>query len=62
MKKTSELQTELEAIIAWFESDEADIDEAEGQYQRGLEIAKELETRLKQTKNNITKLKQSFEG
>lgn len=62
MKTTGELQTELEAIVAWFESDEADIDKAQSQYERGLEIAKQLEDRLSQTKNNITKLKQTFES
>lgn len=62
MKKTlGELQAELESIITWFESDEADIDQAESKYKRGLEIAQELQKKLELTKNNITKLKQSFE-
>lgn len=60
-KKISELQTELETIIAWFESDDVDIDKAEQQYKRGMEVASELEGRLKETKNNIVKLKQSFD-
>lgn len=60
MKTTSELQAELEAVIAWFESDEADIDQTADQYKRGLEIADELQKRLAETKNTITKLKQSF--
>lgn len=60
MKTTTELQQELEAIIAWFESDEADIDKAAEQYERGLKIAEELQKRLNETKNSITKLKQSF--
>lgn len=62
MKKISELQAELEGIIAWFESDDADIDQAEKQYKLGLDIAKELEERLNETKNKITKLKQSFDS
>lgn len=60
-KKTGELQAELEAIIAWFESDDADIDQAEAQYKRALEIIKELEARIQQTENTITKLKQTFD-
>ncbi len=59
-RTTTELQAELENIISWFESDEVDIDSAADQYKRGLEITKELEGRLKETKNVITKLKQSF--
>ncbi len=60
MTSTAELQKELETIIAWFESDEADIDKAASQYERGLKIADELQKRLQETKNTITKLKQSF--
>lgn len=62
MKTMTELQAELEQIISWFESDEVDIDKAEEQYKRGLELAAELEKRLVETKNSITKLKESFEA
>lgn len=61
-KSIMELQAELESIIAWFESDEVDIDKAEEQYKRGLELADELKKRLIETKNTITKLKQSFDA
>lgn len=60
-KTTSELETELEQIIEWFESSEADIDESEGKYKRGLEIVAELKQRLTDTKNKVTKIKESFE-
>jgi exodeoxyribonuclease VII small subunit len=61
MKKTTpELQTELEAVIAWFESDEMNIDEAAEQYERGQKLARELEKRLMETKNTINKLRQTF--
>jgi exodeoxyribonuclease VII small subunit len=61
MKQTTmELQAELENILAWFESDEVEIDKAAEQYERGLQIAKELQARLKQTENAITKLTKSF--
>lgn len=61
MKETTgELQAELENIIAWFGSDEVDIDKAEARYKRGLELAAELKSRLKQTENAITKLTESF--
>lgn len=58
----TELQAELDAIIAWFSSDEVDIDEAEAKYKRGLEIAAELKKRLEQTENNINKLKAKFDA
>jgi exodeoxyribonuclease VII small subunit len=63
MKKTTQaLQAELDAIIAWFESDDADIDQATAQYARGLEVAKELKKRLENTKNEIAKLTQAFDA
>ncbi|MDQ3123338.1 MAG: exodeoxyribonuclease VII small subunit [bacterium] len=57
---TAELQAELESIIAWFESEEVKIDNASEQYERGLQIAAELQKRLQNTQNKITKLKQTF--
>ncbi len=57
---TNELQLELEQIIDWFESEEADIDEAAAKYKRGLEIVEELKKRLNNTKNEITKLNKNF--
>ena len=59
-KSINELQSELEQIITWFESDEVNIDMADEQYKRGLEIAEELKSRLTETKNKIAKIKQSF--
>jgi exodeoxyribonuclease VII small subunit len=62
MKQTvAELQAELESIIAWFESDEVDIDKAVEQYERGLTLAKELNKRLKEMDNSVTKLKVKFD-
>ncbi len=60
-KSTNELQAELDAVITWLASDEADIDQAEAKYKQGLEIARELKKRLEQTENSIKKLKVSFD-
>lgn len=59
-KSTTEIQAELETIINWFESEEVDIDQAASKYEQGLKLAAELQTRLEETKNKITKLKASF--
>lgn len=56
----TQLQAELEAIIAWFESDDMTIDDAAKQYEKGLKIAATLQERLQLTENEINKLKQSF--
>ena len=60
-KTTQDLQAELDAILAWFESDAIDIDKAMQQYEHGLKLAHELQKRLKETTNTITKLSQSFD-
>lgn len=60
-KSTNELQAELDSIIAWFESEDADIDQAEAKYKQGLEVARELKKRLEQTENSIKNLKVSFD-
>lgn len=60
-KTSGELQAELDEIINWFGSDEADIDTAEERYSAALEIIKELTTRLSNTKNSITKLQHKFD-
>jgi len=61
MKTFEELQTELYEVLAWFESDSADIDQAEAKYKEGLQLAAELKLRLQQTENKIEKLKVSFD-
>lgn len=60
-KTTNELQSELDLLIEWFESDEFDIDTALDKYKKGQEIINELEKRLKETKNSINKLKVTLE-
>jgi exodeoxyribonuclease VII small subunit len=62
IKKTNELQAELDAIIAWFEQDDMDIDLAAEKYKQGLALAAEIQKRLNETKNTITKLKNKFDA
>mgnify|MGYP000871581895 FL=1 len=52
-KSTTELQVELDTIIAWFESDQVDIDEAVKKYEQGLALIKELQARLVSAENTI---------
>lgn len=60
-KSSQELQDELDQLIAWFGSDQVDIDQAEKKYKEALAIMRELSARIEKTENTITKLKQSFE-
>jgi len=55
-KTTSELQTELDELLMWFESDQVDIDEAVTKYEHGLKLVAELQKRLKNAENTIKKI------
>ena len=55
-KTTLQLQSELDDILLWFESDAIDIDEAVTKYQQGLKLVQELHDRLKTAENTIKKI------
>lgn len=61
MKTLQQLQSELDQVLAWFESGDADIDQAEAKYKQGLEVAAELKKRLAETENSIQKLRVKFD-
>ncbi len=58
-QSTIQLQTELDELILWFESDNVDLDLAIKKYQRGTEIIAELQSRLKTAENIIKKITKS---
>jgi exodeoxyribonuclease VII small subunit len=51
---------ELEKITSLFERDDLDLDEAMKEYERGLVLAKQLKTRLKELENTVETLKKKF--
>lgn len=59
-KSYQELENELTEIIAWFEGDSFDVDEAVRKYRRGLELVNELEKYLGTAENTIHELKAKF--
>ena len=52
---------ELEAITAWFESDEVDLNAALAKFERGMELANELKQELQQVENRVEKIKARFD-
>ncbi len=62
-KKTDyqSLSRELDEILAKLQSVDLDIDEAVKAYERGMTIAKELESYLKTAENKITKIKADWD-
>ncbi len=52
-----ELNAELEQILADLQADGIEVDQAIKQYERGVEIVKQLETHLAEAENKITQVK-----
>ncbi len=61
-KTYRELQAELDAIMAWFDSDEVDIDQAVAKYEEGMRIVKALEAQLTEAENKIEAISSKFAG
>lgn len=55
------LRAELDQILDDLQADEPDIDRAMQRYERGMELVKELEAYITETKNTVTKLKAQFD-
>ncbi|MDQ3093942.1 MAG: exodeoxyribonuclease VII small subunit [bacterium] len=58
-KSYTELQRELDDIIAWFESDEVDIELSLQKYKQGQLIIDKLKTRLAKAELEIKKVSQN---
>lgn len=52
----------LDELVAWFQSDEFELEEALEKYKAAEALASEIETRLSEFKNEITVLKQKFDS
>lgn len=55
-KSYAQLTTELGEIIAWFESDEVELDKALLKYEQAAELIKQMEDYLKKAENKIRKI------
>jgi exodeoxyribonuclease VII small subunit len=56
------LSNELDTVLVKLQGGDLDVDEAVSLYERGMEIAKELEAYLKDAENKVTKVKASWEA
>lgn len=54
------LNEELDTILADLQRDDTDIDSALKQYERGLELIRQLEEHLKNAENTVVELKAKF--
>jgi exodeoxyribonuclease VII small subunit len=53
---------ELEAITAWFESGEVDLNAALAKFERGMQLADELKQELQQIENRVETIKAKFDA
>lgn len=60
-KTIAEKRTELNELLAWFESDEFVLEEAMAKYEAAEGLARDIEAELMEYKNKITVLKKRFD-
>ncbi len=58
----SEQLAQLDEIVAWFEQDDFDMEEALGKFEEGSKLAEEIRTKLSTLENKITVLKEKFDS
>jgi exodeoxyribonuclease VII small subunit len=61
-KTIQEKMNELAKQVAWFDSDEFSLEAAIEHFKQAEKLAAEIETELANLKNDITVLKQRFDG
>ena len=59
--KISDKLSELEELLAWFEQDDLDIEEALKKYEQGQTLASDIKKRLADVENKITVLEKKFD-
>ncbi len=52
---------QLDELIAWFDQDDFDLDEALKKFDEGVKLTESIQKRLSKLQNNITVLKQRFD-
>ena len=52
--------SELDELIAWFDQDDFDLDEALKKFDQGVKLTAEIEARLQKLGNKITVLRERF--
>jgi exodeoxyribonuclease VII small subunit len=55
-----EAMKELEAITAWFESTDVNLDQGLVKFERGMELAAQLKEHLASVENRVEKIKAKF--
>jgi len=59
-KSFQEKMSDLDEILAWFESDEVNLEQSVTKYEQALALSKELQDELKNAQNKIETLNKKF--
>lgn len=59
-KPLSDQLRELDELIAWFDRDDFDLDEALKKFDDGIKLTEQIEERLSKLENKITVLRERF--
>lgn len=60
-KTLADKQTELDELLAWFDSDDFSIEQAMERFEQAKKLADDIEKELTEYKNTFTTLKQRFD-
>lgn len=60
-KSIAEKRSELGELLAWFESDQFNVEEAIDKFTQAEKLASQIERELAEAKNTIIELKQRFD-
>jgi exodeoxyribonuclease VII small subunit len=52
---------QLDELIAWFDQEDFDLDEALKKFDQGVKLAEDIKSRLSKLENKITVLKERFD-
>ena len=61
-KTISQKMNDLSGLVAWFESDEFELEQALEKYKEAEKLAEEIEHDLSNLKNEVTVLKKKFDA
>lgn len=56
----AEKQQNLQALLAWFDSEEFNIEQVSSKFEEAKKLSEEIERQLEEQKNTITVLKEKF--
>lgn len=60
-KSLSKQLADLDALMAWFDQADIDLDEALKKFDEGVKLAEQIKKQLAEAENKITVLKQRFD-